>query len=66
VQLKTDRRNERSQRAVERLGAVREGILRKHMAVRDGFIRDTVYYSILDTEWPEVKRRLEGFLRRPA
>jgi RimJ/RimL family protein N-acetyltransferase len=58
VQLKTDRRNERSQRAVERLGAVREGILRKHMAVRDGFIRDTVYYSILDTEWPEVKRRL--------
>ncbi len=66
VQLKTDRRNERSQRAIERLGAVREGVLRRHMAVRDGFIRDTVYYSILDTEWPEVKSRLEDFLRRPA
>ncbi len=64
VQLKTDFRNERSQRAIERLGAVREGILRKHMAVRDGFIRDTVYYSILDTEWPDVKTRLEGLLRR--
>jgi RimJ/RimL family protein N-acetyltransferase len=66
VQLKTDRRNERSQRAIERLGAVREGVLRKHMAVRDGFIRDTVYYSILDSEWPEVRRHLEDFLRRPA
>jgi RimJ/RimL family protein N-acetyltransferase len=66
VQLKTDRRNERSQHAIKRLGAVREGVLRKHMAVRDGFIRDTVYYSILDSEWPEVRRRLEDFLQRPA
>ncbi len=63
VQLKTDLRNERSQRAIERLGALREGVLRKHMTVRDGFIRDTIYYSILDTEWPEVKTRLEHFLR---
>jgi len=63
VTLKTDGRNEQSQRALERLGAVREGVLRKHMALWDGYIRDTVYYSILDTEWPEVKRRLEGFLR---
>lgn len=63
VTLKTDGRNEQSQRAIERLGAVREGVLRKHMVMRDGYVRDTVYYSILDSEWPEVKRRLEGFLR---
>ena len=63
VTLKTDGRNEQSQRAIERLGAVREGVLRKHMALWDGYIRDTVYYSILDSEWPDVKRRLEGFLR---
>ena len=62
VQLKTDGRNLRSQRAIERLGAVREGVLRKHMALWNGFIRDTVYYSILDGEWPDVKRKLEGFL----
>jgi RimJ/RimL family protein N-acetyltransferase len=63
VQLKTDLRNERSQRAIERIGAVREGVLRKHMALWDGFIRDTVYYSILASEWPDVKRRLERLLR---
>jgi RimJ/RimL family protein N-acetyltransferase len=59
VQLKTDRRNLQSQAAIERLGAVREGILRRHMLVRDGFIRDTVLYSITDEEWPAVKARLE-------
>ena len=64
VQLKTDLRNERSQRAIERIGAVREGVLRKHMLRWDGFIRDTVYYSILASEWPDVKRRLEGLLHR--
>lgn len=58
VALKTDLRNERSQRAIERLGAVREGVLRKHMNVK-GYQRDTVYYSILDDEWPAVKDRLE-------
>ena len=63
VTLKTDGRNEQSQRAIERLGAVREGVLRKHMTLWDGYIRDTVYYSILDSEWPAVKRRLEEFLR---
>jgi N-acetyltransferase len=63
VALKTDSRNEQSQRAIERLGAVREGVLRKHMVMWDGYVRDTVYYSILDSEWPEVKGRLEGFLR---
>ncbi len=63
VQLKTDLRNERSQRASERIGAVREGVLRKHMLRWDGFIRDTVYYSIIASEWPDVKRRLERLLR---
>ena len=63
VTLKTDGRNEQSQRAIERLGAVREGVLRKHMALWDGYIRDTVYYSMLDSEWPEIKQRLEGFLK---
>lgn len=61
VALKTDGRNARSQEAIARLGAVREGVLRKHMNVR-GHQRDTVYYSILDTEWPEVKRRLAARL----
>jgi len=63
VTLKTDGRNEQSQRAIERLGAVREGVLRKHMALWDGYIRDTVYYSVLDSEWPKIKQRLEGFLK---
>jgi RimJ/RimL family protein N-acetyltransferase len=57
VALKTDGRNVRSQEAIARLGAVREGVLRRHMNVR-GYQRDTVYYSILDTEWPAVKARL--------
>jgi RimJ/RimL family protein N-acetyltransferase len=58
VQLKTDSRNERSQRAIERLGAVREGVLRNHMILPDGGVRHSVYYSILDSEWPAVKARL--------
>ncbi len=61
VALKTDGRNARSQQAIERLGAVREGTLRKHMNVR-GYQRDTVYFSILDTEWPAVEARLEARL----
>ncbi|HEY4312361.1 MAG TPA: GNAT family protein [Pirellulales bacterium] len=59
VQLKTDSRNQQSQRAIEKLGAVREGILRRHMIMPDGYIRDTVMYSITDEEWPAVKERLE-------
>jgi RimJ/RimL family protein N-acetyltransferase len=59
VQLKTDARNATSQRAIERLGAVREGLLRKHMIVQGGHQRDTVMYSITDDEWPAVKARLE-------
>jgi RimJ/RimL family protein N-acetyltransferase len=61
VALKTDGRNVRSQEAIARLGAVREGVLRRHMNVR-GYQRDTVYYSILDDEWPAVKARLEARL----
>jgi RimJ/RimL family protein N-acetyltransferase len=64
VQLKTDLRNERSQKAIERIGAVKEGVLRNHMILPDGRIRHSVFYSILDTEWPGVKKRLEGMLRR--
>jgi N-acetyltransferase len=59
VQLKTDKRNGQSQAAIERLGAVREGVLRKHMIVQHDYIRDTVMYSITDDEWPIVKARLE-------
>jgi len=64
VALKTDGRNERSQAAIERLGAVREGVLRRHLRLPDGFIRDTVYFSILAEEWPAVKARLEERLVR--
>ena len=61
VAFKTDGRNIRSQEAIARLGAVREGTLRRHMNVR-GYQRDTVYFSILDDEWPAVKARLEARL----
>ena len=64
VQLKTDSRNERSQKAIERIGAVKEGVLRNHMILPDGHYRHSVYYSILDTEWPDVKKRLEGMMER--
>ncbi|WP_421617727.1 GNAT family N-acetyltransferase [Brevibacillus sp. TJ4] len=62
VQLKTDRRNENSQRAIERIGAVREGVLRNHAIVQNGYVRDTVMFSIIDREWPAVKNRLELLL----
>jgi RimJ/RimL family protein N-acetyltransferase len=62
VQIKTDERNTRSRRAIERLGAVQEGILRDHILLPDGYLRSSVIYSILLGEWPEVKKRLEGFL----
>jgi RimJ/RimL family protein N-acetyltransferase len=59
VQFKADLRNERSLRALERIGAKREGILRNHMVLPDGVRRDSVFYSIIDGEWPGVKERLE-------
>ncbi len=65
VQLQTDGRNERSQRAIERLGAVREGQLREDVVLPDGYRRSSVYYSILEPEWPAVKSRLESALARP-
>ena len=64
VQLKTDLLNERSQKAIERLGAKKEGVLRNHLILPDGRIRDSVFYSILDTEWTEVKKTLEAMLKR--
>jgi N-acetyltransferase len=64
VQLLTDSRNQRSQRAIERLGARKEGVLRSHILCPDGYRRDSVLYSILDHEWPEVRRRLEAALHR--
>jgi N-acetyltransferase len=63
VQLKTDHRNIRSQTAIARLGAQREGTLRRHRRRPDGTWRDTVYFSILSTEWPEVKTRLTARLQ---
>ena len=70
VQLKTDQRNRQSQAAIERLGAVHEGILRKHMIVQDGYLRDTVMYSITEDEWPRIKQRLEakmaGYAGKPV
>ncbi len=59
VQLKTDLRNLQSQAAIAKLGAVREGVLRKHMVMPDGHVRDTVMYSVTNDEWPAVRRRLE-------
>ncbi len=64
VQFKTDGRNLRSQKALERLGAVKEGVLRKQRINHDGYVRDAVYYSILDDEWPAVKQRLVTRLER--
>jgi RimJ/RimL family protein N-acetyltransferase len=64
VQLKTDARNVRSQNAIARIGAVREGVLRRHMVVRDGYVRDSVYFSIVDEEWPSVKAALLARLAR--
>jgi RimJ/RimL family protein N-acetyltransferase len=64
VQFKTDSRNVRSQHAIERIGAKHEGILRNHMILPDGRFRDSVYYSIIDTEWPDVKKQLAMKLDR--
>ncbi len=62
VELKTDALNEKSRNAILRLGAKEEGTLRKHVITWTGRARDSVYFSILDTEWPQVKARLEGKL----
>lgn len=62
VQLKTDHLNVRSQEAIARLGARREGVLRRHRRRPDGTWRDTVYFSLLADEWPEARARLEARL----
>jgi RimJ/RimL family protein N-acetyltransferase len=59
VELKTDSRNQRSRNAIRRIGATEEGTLRQHMITWSGRLRDSVYFSILDSEWPHVKRDLE-------
>jgi N-acetyltransferase len=58
VELKTDALNQRSRNAILRIGAKEEGTLRKHLITWTGRVRDSIYFSILDTEWPEVKQRL--------
>jgi len=63
VELKTDSLNERSRAAILRIGAREEGTFRNHMITASGRIRHTVYFSILDSEWPDVKTRLESKLR---
>lgn len=66
VELKTDVLNTPSRKAMLRIGAKEEGVLRKHSLVWDGRYRDSIYYSILDDEWPTVKQELEKMLiRRP-
>jgi len=62
VELKTDALNQKSRAAILRLGAVEEGTFRKHIVTATGRVRDTVYFSIIDSEWPAVKARLSDFL----
>jgi N-acetyltransferase len=66
VGLRTDNFNFRSQRAIEGIGAKRDGIIRRHHPRRDGTVRDTFIYSILVEEWPDVKRHLSTRLERGA
>jgi RimJ/RimL family protein N-acetyltransferase len=66
VGLRTDHFNFTSQRAIEALGAKKDGVIRRHAVRRDGTVRDTVMYSILAEEWADVKRHLEARLRRHA
>ena len=66
IGLRTDNFNLRSQRAIEALGAKKDGVLRHHQARRDGSARDSVMYSILKSEWPDVRRHLELRLIRNA
>lgn len=64
VGLRTDNFNFASQKAIEALGAKKDGVLRHHFRRRDGTVRDTVMYSVLEREWPDIKRHLELRLRR--
>ncbi|TNJ61934.1 GNAT family N-acetyltransferase [Paenibacillus hemerocallicola] len=62
VQFRVDSRNTRSNEAVARIGGTKEGVLRKDRTLYDGYVRDTVVYSILDEEWPAVKQKLQTIL----
>jgi N-acetyltransferase len=64
VGLRTDNFNFRSQRAIEGIGAKKDGVIRHHAARKNGTVRDTVMYSILSTEWPDLRRHLELRLAR--
>jgi N-acetyltransferase len=64
VGLRTDNFNWQSQRAIERLGAKKDGVIRHHWPRRDGTVRDSVMYSVLAAEWPDVKRHLQFRLQR--
>ena len=64
VELKTDALNQKSREAILRIGAKEEGTLRRHLITWTGRVRDTVYFSVLDAEWPEVKARLEAMRER--
>lgn len=66
VGLRTDNFNFRSQKAIEALGAKKDGVLRHHAARKDGTVRDSYMYSILPGEWPDVKRHLQSRLQRHA
>ena len=65
VELKTDSLNERSRNAIARVGATQEGIFRNHMVTHSGRLRHSVYFSIIDADWPAVKVTLEAKLARP-
>jgi RimJ/RimL family protein N-acetyltransferase len=64
VEFKTDARNDRSQRALERIGATREGVFRNHMIVQQGYLRDSVYFSIIQEDWPRIRTGLMEKLAR--
>src|SRR5579863_6667931 len=66
LELKTDALNQKSRHAILRIGAKEEGTLRRHVVTWTGRIRDSVYFSILDSEWPEVKTKLEARLSHPS
>jgi len=66
IQIRTDALNMRSQRAIERLGAKKDGVLRGHQVMADGRIRDSVVYSIIDREWPGVRANLDYLLGKHA
>jgi N-acetyltransferase len=66
VELKTDALNQKSRNAILRIGAKEEGTLRRHVITWTGRVRDSIYFSILDSEWPEVKEKLEGMLTQRA